>query len=121
MKGGGTMYHETIGVIGWNTRLTMRGFKDLVENNQDIKIVTWLPSQGKARAIGVDGTKYMTISPTIYDRRRLCGLRLDQVILYDDERKKIYQEHQELIHWIKKESMTHQIPEEYEFLFFEDK
>ncbi len=73
-----------IGFIGYNSQLTQDGLRQFVENNEeDVEIFKYRQSYIRLK----DGTEIVGL----YENKvgGLSGHRLDQLILFDDERWKI--------------------------------
>jgi len=115
-------YTETIGIMGWNIKLTMKAIRTIVEENEDIRFVYWNPIAGQAKAVNKDGTVYITILPVQeWVMRQLKGMKqIDQLILFDDGRMQIFETHCEIVNEICKNRMTDQVPDEFRVIFYED-
>ena len=70
-----------IGFIGYNSQLTRDGLRQLVKNNEeDVEIFKYRQSYIRLK----DGTEIVGLYENKVDGLR--GHRLDQIILFDDER-----------------------------------
>lgn len=104
----------TIGILGYSTRLSFRGLHSLAEDNSEqVEIIA------KDFLILKDGTRIIPIAHAEF--RRLYGLKLDQLILFDDDRQEIYSHCWELISELKKHCLIRScVPKELQIIWYED-
>ena len=106
-----------IGFIGYNSQLTQDGLRQFTENNEeDVEIFKYRKSYIRLK----DGTEIVGL----YENRRdgLRGHRLDQIILFDDERWMIKLRRCEFIKQIIERCLNKYscVPEEFQILEYED-
>ncbi|PXV88443.1 hypothetical protein C8E03_108170 [Lachnotalea glycerini] len=105
----------TIGILGYNTDLSFRGLHDLACDNEE------QVEQHKKEFLKLaDETKIIPITNTnLLSSRR--AVRIDQLILFDDDRWLIESNKAENILKIKRFLLCHScVPEEYQILKYED-
>lgn len=101
-----------IAVVAYDFRLSCKAIKELAmsDKNSKIKIAR------KDEIMMEDGTRYKAF-PT-YNHTR--GKWIDQIIIVDDDRWKVYDQQYELIEWLKiRVDCTSYIPEEYQIQEYE--
>ena len=105
-----------IAILGYNSQLSIKGFRQFIENNMEqVKNV----SHSRHVARLTDGTTIETI--TNIDDWHLRGRRIDQLMLFDDDRWEILDKRYWDIKEIEKYTMqTSIIPEEFQILKYED-
>lgn len=105
-----------IAILGYNTKLSIYGFRQFLDNNREQVEKVNIP---RNIAILKDGTRIEAITGSVV--RNLRGERFDQLILFDDDRWAIEWHRAEDIEWIKYLTMqTTIIPEEFQILKYED-
>lgn len=104
-----------IGFMAYNAKLTHDLFKWFCKNNENL-ITKYDISKYKAEAKFKDGTRVFAILTTPY-KPFWRGVRMDQLILCDDERWEIYHERHNDIYNLKEYNMSvSNIPEEFQIL-----
>ena len=105
-----------IGFLGYNAKLTEYGLKQFIENNEeDIDKVYWIQKVVFLK----DGTKIKGL--TTPNDIGLRGFKIDQLILFDDNRWEIEWARAEEIRIIKALTMqVSNVPEEFLILKYED-
>ena len=106
-----------IGFIGYNSQLTQDGLKQFVENNEkDIEIFKYQKSYIRLK----DGTEIVGLYENRVDGLR--GHRLDQLILFDDERWMIRRKRYNFIKQIIEKCVNWYscVPKEYQIIQYED-
>lgn len=104
-----------LGLIGYNTTLTLSGIIDFAENNREK--VEFL-SHNKRHLILKDGTEIFAL---LENGINLRGYDLDQLILYDDNRWEIKSHRYKFIAWILENLMYRScVPDEFKILEYED-
>jgi hypothetical protein len=108
-----TPFTLNIGILGYNSELSEYGFKQIVKNNKEqIKFIS-----SKCIAIFKDGTELRVINPN----SELRGYKIDQLILFDNNKWEIYSHRNEDIRLIKTLLMfSSNIPKEFQILEYED-
>ena len=100
-----------IAVVGYNFQLACEAIRILAENDNNTKI----KRIQTGTILMEDGTKYQAF-PTCNSVRGLC---IDQLIIVDDCRWKVYKQQEELIDWIKYRMIYSCVPEEFLIQKFE--
>lgn len=101
-----------VAVVAFNFDLSCKALRVLAENDQDSKI----KRMQKDVILMEDGTKYRSF-PT-YNHTR--GHIVDQVIIVDDCRWKVYNQQSELINWLKyRMDCVSCVPEEFQIQEYE--
>lgn len=103
-----------IGFIGYNSQLAQDGLRQFVENNEDdVEIFIYKQSYIRLK----DGTEIFGL----YENSQK-GNRLDQIILFDDDRWLIKSKRYHFIHFIFEHFINYYscVPEEYQILEYED-
>lgn len=106
-----------IGFIGYNSQLTQDGLRQFVENNEeDVEIFKYRQSYIRLK----DGTEIVGLYENRVDGLR--GHRLDQLILFDDERWEIKWDRYDFIRRIIERCIEGYscVPEEFQILKYED-
>ncbi len=106
-----------IGFIGYNSQLTQDGLRQFVENNEeDVEIFKYRQSYIRLK----DGTEIVGLYENRVDGLR--GHRLDQLILFDDERWEIKWGRYDFIRRIIKRCIDGYscVPEGFQILEYED-
>lgn len=104
-----------MGLIGYNTTLTLKGIKDFAKNNKD-DVEVFKPSSSYLRL--KDGTEIFGLFENVSGLR---GYDLDQLILYDDDRWEIKQHKYKFIAWLLENRMYRScVPDEFKILEYED-
>ena len=104
-----------IGFIGYNSQLTQDGLRKFVKNNEeDVEIFKYKQSYIRLK----DGTEIFGL----YENRQNKGCRLDQLIIFDDERWLIKSERYDFIHFIMQCFVNQYscVPEEFQILEYVD-
>ena len=106
-----------IGFIGYNSQLTQKGLRQFVENNEeDVEIFKYRQSYILLK----DGTEIIGLYENRVDNAR--GHRLDQLILFDDERWMIKWKRHDFIKQIIERCINwySYVPEEFQIIDYED-
>ncbi len=106
-----------IGLIGYNSKLTQEGLRQLVENNEEgVEIFKYRQSYIRLK----DGTEIFGLYENRVDGLR--GHRLDQLILFDDESWMIKWKRRNFIKQIIEKCVNWYscVPEEFQILEYED-
>lgn len=104
-----------LGLIGYNTTLTLSGIKDFANNNRED--VESLSPNGRHLRLK-DGTEIIAL---LENEISLRGHDLDQLILYDDNRWEIKSHRYKFIIWILENLMYRScVTDEFKILEYED-
>lgn len=104
-----------LGLIGYNTTLTLSGMRDFAENNKE-KVDFFDTNKRHLRL--KDGTEIYVL---LENEINLRGYDLDQLILYDDNRWEIKSHRCNFIMWILENLMYRScVPDEFKILKYED-
>ena len=100
-----TFHPLKIGLIGYNNEQTRYGLKYLAENNSEqVKYIT-----KEELALNDD-----TVIYALYNEKNAFGVKLDQIILFDDEKWNILEKRKDFIQHILLYTYGHScVPDEY--------
>lgn len=107
-----------LGILGYNSELSIKGLKQLAENNHE-QVLRF--DYGANRLLLKDGTQIKAIMHVMPVDYQLRGMYLDQLILFDDDRWLISWDKADIIHEIIKElDIRSRVPEEFQIIRYED-
>lgn len=109
------MGHIEIAFMGYDAYLTRYFFHEFIEDNESEIEKAVMRRHGDGVAYFKDGTVVRTFESLSHNRRRY---KIDQIILADDNRKKIYSKRADDIRFVRDYCMNKTcIPEEFQIIY----
>lgn len=100
-----------IAIVGYNQELSCRALWTIVDNDRNSKFAV-----RKRDSVAMeDNTKYRAVSK----EEQVRGYNVDQIIIVDDYRWKIFDKQWELIDYLKSRLVTSCVPEEFQIQKYE--